>query len=427
MSRVSSSKATLTVSALFASGLFMGAWTGTAAAERTRNPYAELSLFARVLTTIETDYVEEKSSEVLVHDAITHMVGDLDPHSRWLSKETYERFRQESHGNYVGIGIEVLPEEAGIRVLRVLTGGPAERDGLQDQDLILEVDGTSAADLDASRVEDLLQGTRGEAVRLRIRRGDAELGVDTVRDTVLTPSVEAHRLGDIGYLRLLQFQEGTDSEMRDALAQMPDITGLVVDVRDNPGGLLDQAVAVSDLFLDEGVIVSTRGRLEGEIVHRATPGGVAADLPVALLVNGGSASASEILAGALQDTERARLFGEPTYGKGSVQTLYELGDGSAIKLTIGRYYTPSGAPVESAQGRTPDEAVSLVPETDPAGELREALGALSLPEEEQQRLLGLVDQLESRETHSEIPWNVDWSERLEQDPQLAAAVAWLPG
>jgi carboxyl-terminal processing protease len=233
---------------------------------------------------------------------------------------------------------------------------------------------------------------------------------------------------DIAYVHLSQFQKsaGTDLEAEiDELLADHDLDGLILDLRDNPGGLLEEAVAVSDLFLDEGLIVTTNGRAEGSVAFEATPGGVPPSLSVVVLVNGLSASASEIVAGALQDTGRAVLVGEPTYGKGSVQTLYTYPDDSAIKLTIGHYFTPSGKPVAERRGRVPDHVVALGSES-PKVQLEKRLSTLMIGDTERAELLDLLGQLEESD-HPPVlvPWDLHGTKRLAADPPVAFAVELL--
>jgi carboxyl-terminal processing protease len=253
----------------------------------------------------------------------------------------------------------------------------------------------------------------------------------TVRDRVVTPAVAAERLDSgVGYVRLYQFQDDAAESLLETIRELSataPLTGLVLDLRDNPGGLLDEAVEVSDLFLDDGVIVSTRGRSDGEEEHLATRGGVAPELPVVVLVNGLSASAAEIVAGALQDTERAALVGTHTYGKGSVQVLYENRDESALRLTTSRYYTPSGAPVAPEQGRMPEHRVELPGSPDPAEALRERIAALEVDAGEREALLELVEALSTAEEPEEplVPWEGTVAERRQLDPQLDFALRLL--
>lgn len=430
MSARSPMNATLTVSGLFAVGLLAGAITGSAAAARAQEPYAELSLFARVLTTIETDYVDEISTRELVDAAIRGMVEELDRHSRWMSREQYASLNEETAGRYEGIGVQLRQQQdpPALVIERVLPGSPAARDGLLPGDVIVAVDAQPVVSLSMEEIAQLLEGPRGAAVVLTVDREAWERPqpVRTIRDTVEVPAVQAGMLSPgVGYARVLQFQSGASSELDQTIAALRDrydLRSLVLDLRDNPGGLLDEAVAVSDLFLDEGPIVSTRGRIEGERSHQATPGGYA-ELPLVTLINGGSASASEIVAGALQDTGRSLLVGTPTFGKGTVQTVYRNRDDSALKLTIATYYTPSGEPVADRDGREPDLHVELPGQPNAAHRLQERIERLEgLSPNEREDLLALVADLDlAQPQHPEVPWQLPLEERLQVDSQLAAA------
>lgn len=406
----------------------LGGASGASAANRATDPYAGLDLFARALTLVERDYVEEREPDALVQAALEGMVKDLDRHSRWMSAEEYGRLRSETDGRYEGIGVEVRPEERGVRIARVLDDSPAQRDGLVAGDLLLELDGQSLAGLTQAEISERLKGPRGSEVTLLVEREgwDGPKTLTTTRDRIDTKAVLGARLDDVVYLRLVQFTSEIANDL--VLAWDTHSAGeapkaLILDLRDNPGGLLDQAVAVSDLFLDEGVIVSTRSRVDGEHVHEATAGGLPADLPVFLLINGMSASASEILAGALQDTGRAILVGTRTYGKGSVQSVYENSDGSALKLTTGAYFTPSGEPVARAAGRKPDHEVRFPVDDAPALQLRARIEASDLSEEEREAMLALLDELPTARTaRPSIPWHLPPAERVAVDPQLAKAL-----
>lgn len=439
MQRESPSHATLFATGLFVGGLLCGALAGRAAVARAQDPYAHLDLFARVLTTIQQDYVEPIPTEVLVGAAIHGMVDELDNQSRWLDSDQLQDLRDDAEGTTTGLGIEVLPSERGVEIVSVLPDSPAQRDGLAEGDRILEVDGEALAGLDLGQIRERFEGGRGEPTELTILRQGWEgpRTISTVRDRVHRDSVSSQLLpGRIAYVRLTQFQEGSSDDLYaevEHLAKpsggLDTLGGLVVDLRDNPGGLLSEAVAVSDLFLDEGVIVSTRGR-DGaaEEVHRATMGGFPSDLAVVLLINGMSASASEIVAGALQDTHRAELVGERSYGKGTVQQVYlhATPEDAALKLTVGRYYTPSGAPVAAAEGRMPDHEVPYPRVPTAVDTLRDRIGALAIAPTEQAELLALLAQVDPpTPPRARIPWDEPVTERIASDPQLTRALALL--
>ncbi|MCO4744434.1 MAG: S41 family peptidase [Proteobacteria bacterium] len=426
--RSSPARASLIVASVFFSGIVAGAATGSSAAARANDPYAGLDLFARALTLVERDYVEAVNQESLVGSALDGLVTDLDRHSRWMPADEYARLRSETEGRYEGIGVEVRPSSTGVVVVRVLEGSPAERDGFMAGDLLLELDGSSLAGLSQKQITEQLKGPRGSQLTLKVQReGWSEpKTIETTRDRIETRAVLGERVGDIGYLRVVQFQAQVTNDFTEAWDQLSlpsPPSAMIIDLRDNPGGLLDQAVAMSDLFLNEGVIVSTKSRVDGEEFHEATAGGFDEDLPVYVLVNGMSASASEILAGALQDTGRAVLIGTHTYGKGSVQSVYENPDGSALKLTTGRYYTPSGEPVAAATGRSPDHVVEFPVPDAPEVTLRARLLELELEEAERSELIALLESLPAtRSEKPAVPWHIEASARGEADPQLAFAL-----
>lgn len=420
-------RATFVVGALFGLGLVVGA-TGYAAAARTQDPYERLDRFASVLTRIRNGYVEELSTDVLVDAAIAGMVDHLDEHSRWMSPEEARSLEDDTDGEYEGIGIEVRLTDDRFVIWRVLSKGPAEFAGLNPGDQILTVDGESVHGLSLDDLATRLKGPRGEPVFLGIlREGWIEpQEIPAVRDRIHSPPVEGELFpGRIAYVHLSAFQRGASDELELMIDTLggDELSGLVLDLRDNPGGRLEEAVAVADLFLDDGIIVSTRGRIEGALEFEATSGGVAAGLPVVVLVNGNSASASEIVGGALQDTGRAVLVGEHTWGKGSVQTVYTYPDGSALKLTIAHYYTPSGEPVAPHRGRQPDHVVPLAPEFTPTQALRERIAALPVSDAERSELEALLAQLpEAEPAMSQVPWALRGAARIEADPPLAKAL-----
>ncbi len=430
MSRTSPTRATALVTALFGVGLLTGAGTGYAAAARVQDPYAHLERFADVLVRIQQNYVEEIAPDDLVNAAIDGMVRHLDEHSRWLSAAQTHELQDDTQGSYEGIGVEVTEDQGGFAIAKVLPNGPAQFAGLAPGDKIVAVDGELMDGLSLAELSARLRGRRGEEVTLSVLREgwESPQQVPTVRDRIHTPSVVGYAYGNVAYVRLAQFQKGSAADVERTVRDLQGggaTKGLVLDLRDNPGGLLEEAVAVSDLFLDTGVIVSTRGRIDGPTEYFASFGGFGPNLPVIVLVNGLSASASEIVAGALQDTHRATLMGEPTYGKGSVQTLYTYPDDSALKLTIARYYTPSGEPVADHRGRIPDEIVSMTSRTnrETIDEIEARVQELTIEDAERDRILKLLDELpQTREIQSEVPYELQGAPRIAADPPLAAAV-----
>lgn len=416
---------------LFSSGLLGGAWLGARAAQHAQDPYDSLDTLVRVIGLVQTTWVDEIGTDELVEAALQGMIDRLDPHSAWMTPAAYRDLQRETHGAYTGLGVEVRLTDEGPRVTRVLPGSPASRDGIAVGDLILGVDGQGLQAVALEDVHRALVGPRGQPTEVQVQRpGDATpRTIQTVRDRVEAPNVQVESLdADVVYARLVQFREGAADDLERQLAHhlgAHPSKALVLDLRDNPGGLLTEAVATADLFLAEGTLVSTTGRVAGERrTYAAAPD--ALELPVVVLVNGRSASAAEIVAAALQDTRRGRLVGTRTYGKGSVQTVFEHRDGSALKLTVGRYLTPSGEPVAPRDGRLPDLVVPWPGEDTSLDDLREAIVALeTLSDPQRQDLLALVDGLpnaELRMLRSPIPWEGTPATRLARDPQLAAAL-----
>lgn len=419
------------VAGLFLGGLLMGSWAGRAAVARATHPYSGLERFARMLTAIEVDYVEQRRSEILLDAAVQGMVDDLDPHSRWMSAEAVRELEADADGSAIGFGIDVGMKEGGVVVLDVLPGSPAEREGLKTGDRILSIDGVELDGLRLSEIEGHFQGGRGEPSDLEVLREgwEAPLRVATQRDSIRVPATEAALMpGDVMYVRIVDFQRGCAEEFAEDVARLQAAAatpwaGLVVDLRDNTGGLLDEAVGVVDLFLEDGPIVSVRGRRRGEETHPATPGAFPQAMPVVLLVDGLTASASEIVAGALQETGRAKLVGTRTYGKGSVQQLYRNPDGSALKLTVARYHLPSGEPIRAREGLTPDVRIEDVQRGSVRERLRTELATLELQPQRREELLALVDALEERPTRTtRRSWTMPVSDRAVSDPVVGAAL-----
>ena len=330
-------------------------------------------LLAEVLHRVETEFVDEVDEHTLIEQAVRGLMGSLDPHSTFLDRDEYEEMQASTSGSYPGIGIEVEPAPDGVRVIHPMDGAPAQVAGVKPGDVIVDIDGeTVGADVDRAIAH--MRGRAGTMVRIGVRRDGAPKRLEFAirRTQVEVHSVASQMLepGD-GYLRILQFSETTQADVERAVKQLKQkagdtaLTGLVIDVRNNPGGLLDSAVEIADDFLDRGTIVSAEGRTDDSRFRMdAVAGDLLPGTAIVVLVNGGSASAAEILAGALRDNRRATLVGRKTYGKGSVQTIMPLSDGQAIKLTTSRYFTPSGASINEV-GLQPDVVYSG-DEQDPA-------------------------------------------------------------
>jgi carboxyl-terminal processing protease len=336
-------------------------------------PWDEARLLAEVLERVKRDYVDDVDDARLIEAAIRGMVADLDPHSAYLDPDEYEEIRVSTTGNYSGVGLEVSVEEERVVVVTPIEGSPADQAGILQGDVVISVDGMPVDAKDLNDTVARLRGVPGSGVKLGVLRApdEAPLTYELVRARVQVSSVRHELLEDkIGYVRISHFSETTAPDLREAVSALRldaggELSGLVVDLRNNPGGVLEAAGEVADAFLDGGVIVSADGRVsDARFRLEAEPGDIMEGGPVTLLVNGGSASASEIVAGALQDHGRARVVGEPTFGKGSVQTVMPLSRGRAIKLTTSRYYTPSGRSIHK-RGIAPD-VVAALPENAPA-------------------------------------------------------------
>lgn len=328
--------------------------------------YRTLELFTDVLSIIRKSYVEDVDMTELLYGAIRGMLVTLDPHSSFLTPEMYQEMKNDTHGEFGGLGIEITIKDGVLIVVSPIEDTPAFKAGIQAGDQILKIEDTPVKDMEIMQAVRLMRGPKGEPIRLTIwRQGFAKPKVFTiVRDIIQLQSVKSRLLEDgYGYVRLSQFQARTSADLQQQLTKLrqagkEDLKGLVLDLRNNPGGLLDQAVAVSNLFLSEGLIVYTEGREQGsQLRFNAQEQGTEPNYPLVVLINGGSASAAEIVAGALRDHDRAVILGEKSFGKGSVQTVIPLGDQSGLRLTTARYFTPNGTSIQ-ARGITPDIVVT---------------------------------------------------------------------
>ena len=327
--------------------------------------YRMLELFGDVLDTVERQYVTKVDETKLIEAAIDGMLTSLDPHSGYLNPESFEDMRDQTRGEYGGLGIEVTSEDGVVKVISPMDGTPAALAGVKAGDYITAVNGESILGMTVSDAVKQMRGRPGEKVVLTIAREKTDpFDVTIVREVIKPKSAVARMEGQVGYRRISAFNERTTEDAEAALADLrarnPRMSGLVLDLRNNPGGLLDQAVGVADMFLEGGEIVSQRGRDPRDIErYNARPGDAAAGLPMVVLINSGSASAAEIVAGALQDRKRAELVGLTSFGKGSVQTVIPLRGGAdgALKLTTARYFTPSGRSIQQT-GIEPDLEVA---------------------------------------------------------------------
>ena len=404
---------------------------------RSESVYQQLDLFGDIFERIRAQYVEEVETEELIEAAINGMLTSLDPHSSYLSPKDAVKMREQTRGEFGGLGIEVTQEEGFVKVVSPIDDTPADEAGMEAGDFITHVDGKSLLGLTLDDAVEMMRGPVGsEIVITVVREGEAEpFDVTIVRDTIELTVVRSSTQGETVVLRLSTFNEQTYPKMAEAITEkvealggMDNVNGFVIDMRNNPGGLLNQAIKVSDAFLEEGEIVSTRGRNPGDGDRtNATPGDLANGKPIVVLINGGSASASEIVAGALQDHRRAIVIGTKSFGKGSVQTVMPLRGEGAMRLTTARYYTPSGRSIQ-ALGVSPDIVVAQPRPTPEAEEdeadsrptrseadLRGSISNDSLTEDQIQQIL---DDREKAEKAAEL---------REEDYQLAYAIDILKG
>jgi len=337
-------------------------------APAVRTPY---ELLNEAMDRVRANYVGPVDETKLIYSAINGMVSSLDPHSNYMDPKEYSELQNENKGEFAGIGIELTRDGENIKVVTALDDTPASKAGITSGDMIVAIDGTRTQGMPINEAVDRMRGPAGSQVKLTLTHGSEDQSRDVTlsRAVVHVASVKFERKGDVGYVRIATFSESTDSSLQNAIATLKqqigaNLKGYVIDLRNDPGGLLDQAISVSDDFLNSGDIVSTRGRAAEETQrYQAKPGDIANGKPIIVLINEGTASASEIVAGALQDQKRATVMGTTSFGKGSVQTIIPLGGrvGGALKLTTAKYYTPSGHSIQ-ALGISPDIAVSNLTE-----------------------------------------------------------------
>ncbi len=429
-----------------AAGLLSGAVVTTQVAapllaqgnDGSSSVYEQLDLFGDIFERVRAQYVEDVDTKKLIESAINGMLTSLDPHSSYLSPDDAENMQVQTRGEFGGLGIEVTQEDGFVKVVSPMDGTPADLAGIEAGDFITHVDGESVLGLTLNEAVDLMRGPVGsEIVITVVREGRAEpFDVSIIRDTIKLTAVRARTERDAVVLRVTTFNDQTYANLESGLAEqvealggMDKVSGIVLDLRNNPGGLLTQAIKVSDAFLDKGEIVSTRGRSaqDGERFN-ATPGDLAAGKPIVVLINGGSASASEIVAGALQDHRRAIVVGTKSFGKGSVQTVMPLRGGGAMRLTTSRYFTPSGRSIQ-ALGVSPDIVVAQ-PRRTAAAEGEEAQSERPARSEAQLRGRLINDSLTEDEIKliEEERARAEEIARLrEEDYQLAYAVDILRG
>jgi len=329
--------------------------------------YRQMDKFAQIMDAVKRTYVEDKTDEELIDGALAGMLSSLDPHSTYMNKDMYKQMQVETSGEFGGLGIEISSAQGGIRIISPIEDTPADRAGIHAGDLIVKIDDQLAKDLSLAEAVKLMRGKPGSSIVLTIfRKTETKpLEIKIVRDVIHVKSVKSAMLAPgFVWLRVAQFQEQSSKELKEQIAKLKKdaggkFKGAVLDLRNNPGGLLDQAVEISDMFLNKGGIVSTKSRVGSSMKFDAKPGDVLDGVALVVLINNGSASASEIVSGALQDNKRAVLMGTKSFGKGSVQRIIPLPDGTAFKLTTSLYYTPSGRSIQ-ATGIDPDIEVPWV-------------------------------------------------------------------
>ncbi|MFQ8433701.1 S41 family peptidase [Amaricoccus sp. W119] len=408
-------------------------------ADRDKSVYEELDLFGDVFERIRTTYVEPVDDKELIEAAINGMLTSLDPHSSYLPPDDFDDMQVQTRGEFGGLGIEVTQENGIVKVVSPIEDTPADRAGIKPGDLITQVNGESVVGLNLNEAVDMMRGPVGSEITITIQREGTPdpFDVELTRETITVSAVKSQLIDDVVVLRVSTFNEQTFpnlerqlGEQVEAAGGMDNVTGFVLDLRNDPGGLLNQAISVVDAFLESGEIVSTRGRDPRDSErYNAKPGDLAEGKPMVVLINGGSASASEIVAGALQDHRRAVILGTQSFGKGSVQTIMPVQDDGALRLTTARYYTPSGRSIQ-ALGIAPDIVVEqpapgsepAEPEETPPGlqlrseaDLRGALSNDSLTEDEQK-------QLEAAKKHQE-----ETAKLRAEDYQLSYGVDMLRG
>ena len=381
--------------------------------------YKQLALFGDVFQRVKTSYVEEKTDQQLITSAINGMLNSLDPHSSFLPEENYKKMRVETSGKFGGLGVEITSENGMVKVVSPIDDTPAFEAGLQTGDFIIEANKESLIGLPLDEAVELLRGPIGSKIVVTIQRGqDEPFDVAIIRDEIKIRSVRSEIFNDVGYIRISKFTEQTNPGLIQAINDLNkesvnQLKGYVLDLRNNPGGLLTQSIKVADAFLEEGEIVSTRGRSGSDMSHAyASEGDIIEGKPLVVLINSGSASASEIVAGALKDHKRAIIMGNRSFGKGSVQSVIAMPGHGAIRLTTALYYTPSGVSIQS-KGILPDIEVELA--------RIEEINDVDVREED---LKGAID---SGKEGAEEEQSNDEPKQSEIDFQLARAIDLIHG
>jgi len=399
-------KIVLVILSVFIFGIMIGLFQSHRVSAIPNNMYEDLKVFTDVLGLLQKEYVEERDSKDLVYGAIKGMLETLDPHSAFMPPDVYKEMQEETKGRFEGLGIEITIKEGILTVVSPIEDTPAFKAGILAEDQILKIEGELTKDMPLLECVKRLRGPKGTKVTITIMREGFAKPKDFVliRDVIPIRSVR-HELFEkqYGYIRVSQFQEKTDSEFDKHFRALEEeskgsMKGLILDLRNNPGGLLDQAVKISDRFIESGLIVSMEGRKQDQKMkfYAHSEGTVSSSYPLVVLINGGSASAAEIVAGAIQDNSRGILLGTQTFGKGSVQTIFTLKDGSGLRLTTARYFTPNGRSIQ-AKGITPD---ILVKPMQPEGE---NVSALPKPPTEKDLERHLIDVEKGPSKEKETP------------------------
>lgn len=407
--------------------------------ESYNDTYKQLNLFGEVFERVRSQYVEKLTDKEIIEHALNGMLSSLDPHSSYMNEEKFNDMKIETSGEFGGLGIEITMENGLIKVVSPIDDTPAFRAGVHAGDYIFKIDGQAVMGMELGEAVDKMRGKVGSTVDISIRREGVEENIDLTltRDIIKIQSVRSHVEGNAGYIRITSFNQNADTGVKKAIEDIKKelgnkLTGYVLDLRNNPGGLLDQAISISDIFLDKGEIVSTRGRSEEDTERdNATPGDLTDGLPVVVLINGGSASASEIVAGALQDHKRAIILGTKSFGKGSVQKVIPLPGNGAMRLTTARYFTPSGRSIQ-AQGIEPDIKVeaarielleqSRISEAD----LKGALSNPNVPKKDEAPKENIPEDVKS-ETGKPEDKNAKKEDEKNKDYQLERALDLLTG
>jgi len=408
-------------------GLFLSGKAVTKVLAIAKSEYEDLETFTDILAIVKKNYVVEVDPKDLIRGAIKGMLSSLDPHSAYLSPDLYKELRTETQGKFGGLGIEITIRGGILTVVSPIEDTPAYRVGIKAGDQIIKIEDEFTKDLSLLQAVRKMRGPKGSKITISVRRKGVSRLLDftIVRDTIRVRSVRSRTLEEgYAYIRIAQFQERTNRDLQKALEKLKSkkggIVGLVLDLRNNPGGLLTQAVRTSDLFLESGMIVYTEGRLEHQrqkyFAHKE---GSWTDFPMVILVNGGSASASEIVAGAMQDHKRAIVLGTKTFGKGSVQTILPLDDNSALRLTTARYFTPKGRSIQ-ATGIVPDIVLENVP-------IQQAKAETRRPVLREENLPGHLTNRPDEEEDKEESEKKKMEEDLKNDSQLKRALELLKG